>query len=305
MKNLILSIFLVSIIHISKAQSWVYHPFPADSAIWMQDGMNSGGYLYAFRTYMLGDTIISSLNYKKVYSKYLIWPYFSTTPISPSDYIGSMRQDIAAKKVYFIDYWSTTENILYDFDLTIGDTISGNAPGDTVFVAGIDSTLVGGVYHKTFILGNTSFATSALVPGKLIEGVGCDAGFKNLYASGFEFENNLLCLATYGNVIYPSGPGPYSVGYCSYAVGVGELKNNELKLTVMPNPVVNDIHIVVNCNEQYDIEIRNNYGSLVYKRSGLQFNGPVINFTDFSAGVYFISLRDSKGNTGTKKIVKQ
>lgn len=254
---------------------------------------------------MLGDTIIASVNYKKIYSKYATWMTFAPSAINFSNYIGAMRQDIPTKKIFYVNYGNTSEDILYDFDLSIGDTVNYNTSyGDTVFVTGVDSTLVGGVYHKSFLLASTSFATSALIPGKLIEGVGSAAGLINLYTGGFEFSNQLLCLSINSNLVYPSGVSSFPSNYCAYAVGIGELENNELKMTVMPNPVVNDIHIMVSCNDKYDIEIRNALGELIYIKTAIQANGPTIDFSNFSNGIYFVRLNDSKGNSIVKKIVK-
>ena len=54
---------------------------------------------------------------------------------------------------------------------------------------------------------------------------------------------------------------PYS---CSLTVGIGELKKNHLQMTIAPNPTLDDAHIVVNCNDTYEIEIRNSIGDLLF-----------------------------------------
>lgn len=303
MKKLLLVVFFFTSVIGLRAQSWVYHPFPIDSAIWMEEHVGSDGYYTYKRIYMLGDTLVGSLNYKKIYQTYATWTSFYPTPIGPSNYIGSLREDIPTKKIYFLNPGTTSENLLYDFDLVVGDTIaitSMCSPDDTVMVVSIDSVLVNGNYNKKFVLGSVSGFCTA---GDLIEGVGSKAGLQQLYSLGFEFSNQLLCLSVSNSVVYPYGSSIPSY-YCAYAVGIGELENNELKMTVMPNPVVNAIHIVVNCSDNYDIEIRNGLGELIHKKTDLQANGPTIDFSDFATGIYFVRLIDSKGNSIVKKVIK-
>lgn len=304
MKKLLLIFFFFIFSTGLKAQSWVYHPFPADSAIWMEEHVGSDGYYTYKRIYMLGDTLVGSLNYKKIYQTYATWMSFSPTPITPANYVGSIRQDIPAKKVYFIDPGFVTDYVLYDFNLNVGDIVTISSiveTDDTIRVVSIDSVIVSGNYNKRFVLEGTGSVSN---PGDLIEGVGNDAGLRNLYRTGFEFSDQLLCLSVDNSMAYPFGNPIFPANYCAYAVGIGELINNKLKLTVFPNPVLGAIHIVVNCNDNYDIEIRNSLGDLIHKKTDIQANGPTIDFSDFANGIYFVRLIDSKGNSVVKKIIK-
>ena len=54
-----------------------------------------------------GDTVINSLNYKKIFENSL--------------YAGALRED--NKIIYFIPGNSLTEYLLYNFNLTVGDSI--------------------------------------------------------------------------------------------------------------------------------------------------------------------------------------
>lgn len=303
MKIFILVIFFAVFSIGLKAQSWVYHPFPTDSAVWMEEHIDSDGYYTYKRMYMLGDTVVGSLNYKKMYQTAATWASFFPTPIFPSNYFGCMREDVAAKKVYFLNPGITTEYLLYDFNLVVGDEIAITSicsSDDTVRVTSIDSVLVNGNYNKRFVLTST---IGFCIVGELIEGVGSKAGLQQLYSFGFEFSNQLLCMSVNNSVVYPYGSS-IPTYYCAYAVGIGELVNNELKMTVMPNPVVDAIHIVVNCNDHYDVEIRNALGDLIHKKTDIQANGPTIDFSDFANGIYFVRLIDTKGNSIVKKVIK-
>src|SRR6476646_1832960 len=182
MKKLILSFSLLFTMCASKAQSWVYHPFPSDSATWMQEHVGSDGTSYFYRTYLLGDTTISSVTYHKIYmtgnTGYInsVGGY-SPGPFSAIDFIGGLREDIPNKKVYFYRANQGTETLLYNFNLNTGDVAfidSVYSPYDTVMVTGIDSVIIGGVQHRSLVL--TNISTGPVQAANWIEGVGSDAG---------------------------------------------------------------------------------------------------------------------------------
>jgi hypothetical protein len=252
---------------------------------------------------MLGDTMLNSMNYKKIYSTYATWSSFTPAPILPGNYIGAIRQDISAKKVYYADY-NGTENLLYDFSLQTGD-ISGidssNGVYDSIRVIAVDSVLVSGSYNRRFILKSDRDPPNN-TPGNIIEGVGNEAGILSEYTGGFEFSNQLLCLALHNVPVYPDGAANPSPG-CAYPVGIGELKNGEITLTVMPNPVSE--HIFIKCNDGFTLEILDNKGCLVLQRKDVPGNETRIDLSDYASGIYFIRISNKKGNTITKKVVKE
>ena len=109
---------------------------------------------------MNGDTLINSLIYKKVYAG-------TSNPIVTA----AIRNDIVNKKVYQYSVAQGSEKLLYDFNLSVGDTVFKNngygfyfafgegslqdAPSvqiDTAWVTSIDSVIMphDGLYHRRF-----------------------------------------------------------------------------------------------------------------------------------------------------------
>lgn len=75
----------------------------------------SWGHRY-FTEYTGSDTLISGLPYKTLWGETNTWPANLCV-------IGFVREDIASRKVYFLDIDSVNEFLLYDFGMEIGDSI--------------------------------------------------------------------------------------------------------------------------------------------------------------------------------------
>src|SRR5262245_40876794 len=144
----LITLTLVLTTIVCKSQTGVYHPFPDSNASWniqYYDPVSCGScsnWHFEWFSYVLdGDTMINSVTYHK-----LSVPFVSASDsgccINHSvGYAGSIRQDIPAKKVYFIPPASSTEQLLYDFNLQVGDTIKNYPLGCSAPIASIDSFL--------------------------------------------------------------------------------------------------------------------------------------------------------------------
>jgi hypothetical protein len=152
MKRIILLAFILNSSFFLFAQS--YRPFPTHSGTWSyryyDDWHNptTDGSGYS----MSGDTVISGLNYKKMFTDI----YYS----------GGIRE--SGKIIYFYPDTASQEYVLYDFNLNIGDTIIHPFGGavcsnDTITIDYVDSVLTPDGYHRQLHL--SSFAT-------WIEGIG-------------------------------------------------------------------------------------------------------------------------------------
>lgn len=163
MKKLILLALIHLCLSNGFAQNGKYIPFPSNMIAYAYlDSANSSGnqYFYTKRFEIQGDTLINGLHYS-------LW--LSATSFSNMVHkkMGGIRNDIKAKKVYAYLFDTNKEELLYDFDLHVGDTLfkdkgykfyrslfSGEywAEIDTVRVSHIDSILMphDGLYHKRF-----------------------------------------------------------------------------------------------------------------------------------------------------------
>lgn len=109
------------------------------------------------------DSVYKGNTYKKFYQ------------FNGANFVGLMREDTLAKKVYFIQYCDTVENLLYDFSLVQGGTINYTFTNPGMLMSGVytvDSVRLKHDYHryhKHFYLRNHSANADIL---EIAEGVG-------------------------------------------------------------------------------------------------------------------------------------
>src|ERR1700746_2350414 len=139
MKKLLLFTFLSFCFISIKAQSWVYHEFPDSNAVWNVSYQETGvGFCGEYSYTISNDTIINSVTFKKLNKtgRDFSMTYTSSAPpiwncdhsiSTPTyyNYAGAMREDVLQKKVYYIAMGDTTQQLLYDFNLNVGDTLKG------------------------------------------------------------------------------------------------------------------------------------------------------------------------------------
>jgi len=246
LKKKLLLIFVL-IANYSGAQTNIYHPFPESNAFWSEiSWWNTDPYLPCTVTdnyfvFFNGDTLIGQNNYHKVYQS----GYISASCPPPgyyyyNQYEGALRQDSILKKVFFVQPSNNFEELLYDFNLGIGDTLdsSFNSFADFNFISNIDSVLVGSNFHKRFIL-SSQFDTNYAA---IIEGVGSTLGlFKNLVNPNFIMYagSHLKCFNHYADN-YPD------TSACVFTIGIDETKQDPNFFSIYPNPIISESTINFN-----------------------------------------------------------
>jgi len=218
----------------SKAQTNLYHDFPENNASWRVDWGEqtcfvSGLAQAKYRYYLLGDTLLNGTPYNQVIrefgSTYICGPSFP----SGSGYMGGLRQDTMSRQVYFIAMDSTNESILYDFSLSIGDTVPDlifkQYTFDHVTIAAIDSILVGSIYRKSFTTSNYN---------TIVEGIGSLAGL--LEISVLDRTPMLICYSEDSTILYR-----YSAGVdCDLTTNLPESISSDHRVNFYPNPLVSE-----------------------------------------------------------------
>src|ERR1041385_6467965 len=68
----------------------------------------------SYKEYTNGDTVIGSFTYKFLFNNW------------NNCCMGYVREDTAARKIYFIDNLSSAEHVLYNFSMQVGDTMTCN-----------------------------------------------------------------------------------------------------------------------------------------------------------------------------------
>jgi hypothetical protein len=155
MKKTILICFYCLSVVIANAQNGKYIPFPSKMIIlgYTEKVAAAPNEYQMYRLEIGGDTTINAVHYSKQYAE--------------KTAIAGIRNDIPNKKVYRYLFSTKAEELLYDFDLRVGDTVFKNkgfgffpdlyvsqpyAKIDTAWVFRIDSVLMphDNLYHKRF-----------------------------------------------------------------------------------------------------------------------------------------------------------
>jgi hypothetical protein len=276
-------------------------PFPDSTGAWriswtMIDYPNV--YTGAYRYYIHGDSICNSTLYKKLY--YGSNDIFDSTIYSPNDLRGLFRLD--SNKVYYknlnqsfeeFGFIDTSEVLLYDFSLTIGDSIMNYNNGtdqNYIAVTTIDTIIINGE-----ILRQWHFNTGFVLPLVWIEGIGSNIGFFN-YFLFFETGLTLACFHELSQDYVVN----LAIGSSCETVGINSLEQ-KTNMSIYPNPT-ND-YLSISTSTKSEIEISNIEGQII-KRLKIKDNKTDIDISDFSSGVYIIRVQTDRGIM-TKKFIKE
>jgi len=282
-----LLILLVSQLNVSGQ----YVKFPIDSAIWRVDYWNftvcgipqpNAQYQYTFE----GDSIVNNITYSKVYSS-------GISNCINFGYCGLLRDDTLNQKVYFILPDSTSEKVLYDFSLNVGDTVPDlfNFTGVSEVVDSIDSVNYGGQLRKRFRY------TLNMGPHNdpyIIEGIGNVSGLLAPLESP-TIAYYLICFSHKGLNVFPD-----STGACMLINEVNLLTSFS-NLTISPMPVIDVSKIEITNDVIVGADIFDYFGNV---RSKLENeNGHFFIYRkDFAPGLYLCKAI-SKNKTLLLKLI--
>lgn len=291
MKNIAVILFVLLSATV-KSQSANYHPFPDSAAYWCE----SNWWIYSLQPpctvqddyclFINGDTAIGTHTYHKLYASGFIGASCPPPGYNYYDrYSGAFRQDTAMKRVYYVPVSATGDTLLYDFNLSMGDTLLmsyNNGSGNVVI--GIDSVLVGGNYHKRYLLSPLSQPTGPDSNYALIEGVGSTLGFYWPIEPWFEGGSQLNCFSNDGQY-YPWNSN------CDFDVSVGEINAQLTGITIYPNPLSEQTTLKSETIlESAMLTIYNSFGQVVREINDVSGQTIVITRGDLLAGVYYLQL---------------
>lgn len=212
-------------------QTNTYHPFPDSNAVWIGHhwpGLINCGENYAY--FISGDSLIGGQTYHTLTVPY-VNAYGSCMVHHAPGPAGCFRQDLNARKVYWIPPGATDEALLYDFDLHVGDTIPGfdrlGCSQPASVVTQLDSVLVGTTYRKRWYCGEYP-STNVL-----IEGMGFLSGVLEGCATGMPDGpfNVLDCFSQDGVTLYSNGSGT-----CDLQTALPEWADRTIHTTISPDP---------------------------------------------------------------------
>jgi len=294
MKEIIcLYIFLISFLY-SIAQP--YRPFPEDSAQWsvqlvIPDSLGNP-YILTHQLKMIGDTVVNGMAYNKIYKSFDI-----NYPSSSDTLHCFIRQDTSLKKVFIRYplnvYNDSSEILLYDFSLQVGDTfnlkliVDGSVHQMTVNSIGSYPLNTGMTREFSMQLTNPPvLGGSCDVSCSWLEGIGCVCNL--LYT---EMPQHTCDTNSYSTACFWQN-GIYVLGgtYCNITEIEPSLMISEYQLRLFPNPITSNTHIATDIPKDYfDIfNIYNSVGEQIRQVNYAQLHEFFEKYLDYPAGIYLL-----------------
>ncbi|MBA3649828.1 MAG: T9SS type A sorting domain-containing protein [Chitinophagales bacterium] len=279
------------------SQSTIYHPFPDSGAMWTTADIEVPGCIInpcEYEYYTVGvDTLFENLHYHKLLEGSLQFnPPNEPVYNAPHFTYHLLREDTLNKKVYFRDVFGDNDDLLYDFDLQIGDTLPDgyiSSKAQQVYVLGIDSVLIAdGSYRKQFKLNSVLYGTihDSLT---LIEGIGYTGGFLKtiIQMAGFEGGSHLACLNQGESSIYYS---PYfDPSTCSLPSGLKEVSEQQIKILPVPVKTGEPVY-VTGVKTQDDIYLFDVLGRSLQSERSRNYDQTILFLKPGSPGVYICRI---------------
>jgi hypothetical protein len=189
-----------------------------------------------------GDTIISDLRYYKLFSTFhntLVVNIFPPLMIDSYDSVGPtfLRYDTLHHSVYYLPAIDSTERLIYNFNLMVGDTTPMQSPAFPTIISSIDTVTLFGVPLRRFFVGGEVNPPWADTRNVIIEGMGGSNGLTYFQpewdvVSGGYYGTRFTCFQ-YGDSIYSPYNGPCP--FIDFVSAVRPLEKQH-ELMISPNP---------------------------------------------------------------------
>lgn len=293
MKSFFTTILLL-LLNSSFVKAQLYNPLLKANTFW--DIMISSGSEICYlesggRYFLLGDTILLGNTYSIIREFPIVpinnpGPYCPPFIVNPSTSIisGFIREDTITQQVFVYDQSNDTDALLYDFNLTDGDTLNSVYAGQGASII-IDSvrttTLLNGDLRKIFYYSDT-WGNTCNQFQYYIEGIGSQVGlhFPLVYISCGP-DGGLTCVKSNDIQLYG--------GQCVGTVGLKEEKIDE-QLEIYPNPFNNYFSVKSELNVEFDYKIYSIDGVLIQENKSFTNNKIPISL---KKGIYFLEVLNS------------
>ncbi len=261
-------------------------------------GMDCFGFHDVYNYNETGDTVIGSFTYKKILKKGIHETINSMcNPTSSTNFINtgpSCCLRSAGKQMYIVEAGNTTEELLYDFNLNVGDTLPpsySHPAAQIITVTAIDSIFTPYGFRKKYSLSGTSSLF-------LYEGIGSSAGliegFDEIFLSG---TCDLICFSL-NDVRYV----PTAGGSCNIFLGLNDIEQQG-NSTAFPNPFSKSTSIQLNHTlKNASLNLFNSTGRKV---RCLSFSGDkvAIERENLSEGMYYYQVVQEDGKIVNGKLL--
>lgn len=280
-------VFFLFPILTATAQHW---PGLSDQPVWRVDFSSwtwpncafsgtAASYQYTYS----GDTIINGHVYHEVQKTGYILNSMCYYPVQPFGYCGAVRQDSSDNKIYIVLADSSSESLLYDFNLNPDDTLHSVLetlyPGcGNPVVDSVDTVTISSQPRRRLFLRPSCMGT------EIIEGIGNIQGLIEQIGS-FESSGILLC---YNDAqINYTNPQYTTSSWGCYLPSPSSDPPQPL-LTLQPNLAADVVHL------QFSGRIENVSITITDITGRILCNEPfreTVSVRDFSPGIYLLSLK--------------
>lgn len=274
-----------------------YTPFDFNNGLWQEDYYDMQYERSYYNYYTDGDTIINGISYHQLYKKgkhtysyngpSTFWSYYT-------ELFGFIREDNNKKIYYKGTNNGIAEELLYDFNITLGDTIA-IPPIDLMFdsavVVAVDSVLICTSLHKRYKL--SPIGTGLLHDLYWTEGTGSTHGLIPRY---YSFERGVL------DVCYSDST---CVTPCLTILSSSSIEDQASTLaTIYPNPSTETSIIRLNNSARStNISIINSLGQIVFNKT-TNNQEESLDLSQWVPGIYYVRL-EYKQQVETHYLIKQ
>ena len=286
-----------------------YKPFPTDSAQWsIRHTIQNPFSQYSIQYKMKGDTILNGINYSKIYSGIAL-SYYST-----KDTLHCFIRE-QSRKVY-VKYplsagVDTSEILLYDFNLQVGDTFKVRLlhyETDSVFDFIVEAIDISHLITDTVTIYSLRPSESNTTD---VWGNSCESSFNWFEGFGsyihpfyneipqYSCENNssdVVCL--WHNNVYDFGGTN-----CDYTTHVKGNTSITIKLNIFPNPITDESLIEWHTSDFEILEIIDSKGAVSQRKSIENLNSSYIMKDEIPAGISFLRLIKKDGSFVSAKFL--
>ena len=304
--QLILSIVFFLFTFFSYSQNY---PFPTSNSIWTNIGSSytlDEWNMPIWQTNWIdrycsngSDTVINTITYRKI----------DLCTVSNSFYHGALRYNVGA--VYFVPKDSLNEYLLYDFSVSVGDTVNviqnicdgwssacANTPNYSIMsipINDIDTIIVNGTQRRRI---NQSAGIN-----QWIEGIGSTAGlFLYLEENVSNYSYGLRCASENDTTVYDYLPLVSGLpGHCDLSLSIDQVIDSP-SFTIYPNPV-NGGTILIEGGENDDIDIN------IFNSNGIEvlnipyLNSNTVDVTHLTPGVYVVRIISDRSYSIQKLLI--
>lgn len=282
----------------------------------------------------IGDTVINSVTYKKLLQREFANPFNDCL-------FGYVRENTATGQVYFMDNIFSPEELIYDFSMTVGDSIyldfllsAGYFTTGYYHLDSISNAVINSVNRRIFYLNNHNVTPSFTLqwiesighPGHIVytKSGNSPGGLFNFMCSDHiarDFYQQLTCFEHNSQKVYfdscaqsTAFNNPASFFWqdsCTYWYlgGSIEEKDNSHSFTISPNPLQNQGELIIEATLSsrgeifiYAMDGRQLYHSKVFEiKRGLN-KIPILS-SEYRHGTYIVELRMDTNSLYQKLVV--